>query len=115
MLDQVLVISFDWPILAEIKALEATIATGAIVSRTVWKPEPKHALETLVEQVQSLGCSWVNLDDKLFTPEILEIVHHRGLKLGIWTVNTLPRLRSLIASGVDSLTTDRPDLFSALS
>ncbi len=115
MLDQVIVISFDWPILAEIKALEATIATGAIVSRNVWKPEPKQALETLIEQVQSLGCSWVNLDDRLFTAEILETVHRHHLKLGIWTVNTLSRLRTLAASGVDSLTTDRPDFFSAIS
>lgn len=114
MLDQVVVISFDWSILAEVKSLEPAIATGMIVSRGVWNPGAEHAIDTLMEQARSLRCGWINLDLRLFTPAILAAVHQHGLKEGIWTVNTEQELRRLAAAGVDSLTTDRPDLFLKL-
>ncbi len=111
---QVVVISFDWSALAEVKSLEPAIETGMIVSRGVWNPDTEHAVDMLMEQAHSLTCGWINLDLRLFTPEILAAVHHHGLKEGIWTVNTEQELRHLAAAGVDSLTTDRPDLFLAL-
>lgn len=114
MLDLVVVISFDWPVLAEVKSLAPEIETGMIVSRDVWNPDAQHAVDMLMKQARSLRCNWINLDLKLFTPEILAAVHHHGLKEGIWTVNTEQELRHLAAAGVDSLTTDRPDLFAAM-
>lgn len=114
MLDQVRVISFDWCLLEEIRSLEPKVQTGAIVSQDVWAPQAEWALETLIEQVQSRGCRWVNMDRKLFTTEMPTVLHKHDLKLGIWTVNTLEELQSLGAAGVDSLTTDRPDLFAQM-
>ncbi|HEU5228076.1 MAG TPA: glycerophosphodiester phosphodiesterase [Ktedonobacteraceae bacterium] len=114
MVDQVVVISFDWSVLAEVKSLEPAIETGMIVSRSVWNPDAAQAVEMLMEQASSLQCGWINLDLRLFTPEILAAVHHHGLKEGIWTVNTEAGLRSLAEAGVDSLTSDRPDLFAVL-
>jgi len=114
MLDQVVVISFDWSVLAEVKALEPAIETGMIVSRGVWNPHTEHAIDLLMEQARSLRCGWINLDLRLFTPKLLAAVHQQGLKEGIWTVNTEQELRHLAAAGVDSLTTDRPDLFAAM-
>jgi glycerophosphoryl diester phosphodiesterase len=52
------------------------------------------------------------MDYRLFTSAILEAAHEHGLKLGLWTVNTLEELQRLDVAGVDSLTTDRPDLFA---
>src|SRR5258708_4641055 len=68
MLSHVLIISFDWFILQAIKTLEPEIQTGAIVSNDVWDIQAEHAPETLVDQVTALGCNWVNMDQKLFTP-----------------------------------------------
>jgi glycerophosphoryl diester phosphodiesterase len=114
MLDQTLVISFDWMILSMFKSLEPTIQTGAIVSDDVWNPRARHALQHLVEQVRELGCNWINMDCKLFTSEMPQVTHEQGCKLGLWTVNKAAALRCFAAAGVDSLTSDRPDLFSAL-
>lgn len=113
-LDQVVTISFDWSVLAEVKSLEPAIETGMIVSRSVWNPDAERALDMMMEKARSLRCGWINLDLRLFTPAILAAVHQQGLKEGIWTVNTEQELRHLAAAGVDSLTTDRPDLFLAL-
>jgi glycerophosphoryl diester phosphodiesterase len=114
MLGQVLVISFDWMILPIIKSLEPTIQTGVIVSDDVWNPRARDALQHLIEKAVEYGCKWINMDCKLFTIEMPQAAHEHGLKLGLWTVNTEAALLRFAAAGVDSLTSDRPDLFSIL-
>ena len=115
MLDQVLIISFDWLILPQVKALEPALSTGALVSNDVWNPRAKRSIQTLMEQVAELRCEWINMDDELFTSEMPAMFHERGFKLGLWTVNTAKAMLRFAAAGVDSLTSDRPDLFSVLA
>jgi len=118
MLDRVLIISFDWPILMQIKSLEPLLQTGAIVSSSQWEPDKtqdkEQAAETLVSQLAMLNVDWINLDSNLFSEAILAAVHRHGLKLGLWTVNTLEEMQRFADAGVDSLTSDRPDLFAQL-
>ncbi len=114
MLDQVLIMSFDWMNLPLVKSLEPALQTGALVSDEVWNAGNDQAVSILIDQVTALGCNWINLDSELFTPEMPAIAHEHGFKLGIWTVNTLDAMRRFAAAGVDSLTSDRPDLFASL-
>jgi glycerophosphoryl diester phosphodiesterase len=115
MLDQVLIMSFDWFVLPAIKALEPTLPTGALVSKDEWTSQGEYALDTLISSAKALGCDWINMHRDLFTPEILSTLHEHGFKLGLWTVNSLDQLRNFAAAGVDSLTSDRPDLFAELT
>lgn len=115
MLDQVLVISFDWMILPVIKSLEPTLETGMIVSNKVWNPRTRDGMQLLVEKAREYECAWINMDYKLFTPEMPQMLHNNGLKLGLWTVNSEADMLRFAAAGVDSLTSDRPDLFSVLT
>jgi len=115
MLDQVLVISFDWMILPQVKLLEPAVQTGALVSDDVWDPQADHALDMLIEQVKELGCNWINMDKDLLTQSMPAILHQHGYKLGLWTVNNATAMRHFIDAGVDSLTSDRPNLFATLS
>lgn len=114
MLDQVLIISFDWQVLPRVKALEPSLRTGALVSTDQWDAREKQALSTLAERVAALGCDWINMDGRLFSSEMPEIVHQSAFKLGVWTVNSLREMRRFADAGVDSLTSDRPDLFTGL-
>jgi len=113
MLDQVLIISFDWTVLPLVKSIEPTLLTGALVSRDVWNPDRAQALAILIDQVT--GCNWINMDRNLFMPLMPAAAHRHGFKLGLWTVNARDQLRRLAATGVDSLTSDRPDLFTIFS
>jgi glycerophosphoryl diester phosphodiesterase len=113
MLEQVYLISFDWQVLPEIKALEPKLPVGALVSKDGWNPEVG-PFETLAALVQSLGFDWLSMDQKLYVPGMAAIVHAHGLQLGLWTVNTLDDLRRFADDGVDSLTSDHPELFSSL-
>jgi len=114
MLNQVLIISFDWFVLPVVKSLESKLQTGVLVSTDVWTPGAEHAIDTLMSQARELGASWINLDRDLFTDDLLYAAHEHGFKLGLWTVNTLDQMRRFAANGVDSLTTDRPDLFAEM-
>jgi len=114
MLDQALIISFDWSVLPLIKSLEPGLQTGAIVSKDVWDARARDAFDTLIGQVTALGCNWINMKCNLFTPAMPAVAHNHGFKFGIWTVNTLDAMRRYAAAGVDSLTSDRPDLFASL-
>ena len=69
----------------------------------------------LFEKAEEYGCEWINMDYKLFTTEMPQTVHNNGLKLGLWTVNAEEDMLRFAAAGVDSLTSDRPDLFSVLT
>ncbi|MGH2497506.1 MAG: glycerophosphodiester phosphodiesterase [Ktedonobacteraceae bacterium] len=115
MLDKVLIMSFDWHVLPQIKALEPSLRTGALVSTDVWDPREQRAVHTLTERVIALGCDWINMDSTLFTDEMPAIMHQSGFKLGVWTVNSLRAMRRFALAGVDSLTSDRPDLFAELT
>ncbi len=113
MLGQVYIISFDWTVLPEIKAMEPGQPVGALVSNDAWNPQ-KGPFKMLATLVKSLGFDWINLDFKLYTPDMPAMVHANDLSLGLWTVNTLEDLRRCAADGVDSLTSDHPDLFDLL-
>ncbi len=115
MLERALVISFDWDLLPAVKRLAPTIQTGALVSDEVWDSQAGQSLDLLIEQVKSLGCDWVDLDEALFLPEMPALMQRHQLKLGLWTVNDEPSLQRLAAAGVDALTSDRPDLFALLA
>lgn len=51
---------------------------------------------------------------KFVTPELVADVQRRGMKLIVWTVNTLEEMKRLKEMGVDGIITDYPNLKSAL-
>jgi Glycerophosphoryl diester phosphodiesterase len=114
MVRDVTIISFDWVTLARMRHLEPDLVTGALVASELWNPEDDPQLTKLCQQVTAAGCNWINMDYQLCTPEIVEIVHQNGFKLGLWTVDDLNALRFWSSAKVDSLTSDRPDLFAQL-
>jgi glycerophosphoryl diester phosphodiesterase len=114
MVDQVVIISFDWGILPHVKDLEPALQTGALISNDMWDAHAEGALGKLIAQVQSLGCNWLNMDEKLCTETMPAAIYEHGLKIGLWTVNNQHEMRRFARIGVDSITTDRPDLFQNL-
>ena len=50
----------------------------------------------------------------LITRELIDAAHAMGISLYTWTVDDLAEMRRLAALGVDGITSNRPDLLSAL-
>jgi len=40
---------------------------------------------------------------------LVKVVHARGSKIGVWTVNTAPEMQRLAGWNVNAITSDRPD------
>jgi glycerophosphoryl diester phosphodiesterase len=113
MLQDALIISYDWQILPEIKHAAPEGAIGAIIAAESLarlpapdNTSPLHALPT----IHQLHLDSIHVADELVTPELVLAAHESGLRVGVWTVNEVARARELAAMGVDSITSDRPDL-----
>ena len=48
----------------------------------------------------------IDIEEKLLTPELLEIFHKKKLKVNCWTVDEIEMLRKLEEMGVDYITTN---------
>ncbi|MFE1438501.1 glycerophosphodiester phosphodiesterase [Streptomyces sp. NPDC058739] len=57
---------------------------------------------------------WLNYRWGLVSRELAERVHRDGLLLSVWTPDTRRSMRRLIGMGVDSITTNRVEVLSAL-
>jgi glycerophosphoryl diester phosphodiesterase len=49
---------------------------------------------------------------RLVTPRFVRAAHRLGVRVDVWTVNTEPDMRRMLAAGVDGIMTDRPDVLS---
>ena len=114
MLDNVLVMTFDVTLLPQVKQLAPSVKTAAIISENMWKAQGDNPFESIVQFASSLGADWINVYHELLTSPMPTLAHKRGLKVGCWTVNALEEMRRLAAIGVNSITSDRPDLFTSV-
>ncbi len=114
MLDNVLVMSFDGTVLPQVKQLAPSVKTAAIISENMWKGQGDDPFDAIVQYASLLGADWINVYHELLTAPMPTLARKRGLKVGCWTVNSLEEMRRLAAIGVNSITSDRPDLFAAV-
>lgn len=99
-LDEVVVQSFDWKFLAELRALEPGIKLGALGEGAV-----DAAVLEKIAVFSPAMVGWKN--DDITTPAI-EAFHQAGYAVAIWTVNDERRMKALAASGIDIIITDKP-------
>lgn len=71
---------------------------------------------SLDEQLKEIGFAPTvySPNHMLVTKQLVNVCHQKGIKMVPWTINDLPRMKELIALGVDGIITDYPDLFGQL-
>jgi len=133
--DRVTVISFDWEILRyfqkimpEIPIGYITIANGLdmvkkkISSFSSWTGAIDiHQFDSIAGAVkQAGGTYWVSHyyhavgHRKGMTSKIVEDAHAEGVKVVVWTPDSKFVMEELIQTGVDGITTNRPDILVSL-
>jgi glycerophosphoryl diester phosphodiesterase len=97
--DQVLISSFNWNYLSQVKALNPNLATGVLVNKLVVDPL------ALMEE----------LDAQAFHPGIkvtyavqVRLLRENGFDVNVWTVNDVAEIENLIEMGVTGIITDFP-------
>jgi len=110
MTNDVIIISFDFPTLKEIKQIDSRIKTGALVNAQWFGARMLASPEQIVaEIIETTGADFFMPVSTTVTEALVRAVHARGLKIGTWTVNTAGEMKRLAEWGVDGITTNSPD------
>lgn len=105
-----LVISFDFPTLVDIKALDSRIKTGALVTAPWMVARASRSPEEVLEEViKATNAEYFMPALAAVTEPLVKATHARGLKMGVWTVDATSDMTRLAGFGVDALTSNKPD------
>ncbi len=107
MLGQVILISFDFPTLQEVKKLEPRAKTGALV-RADWFTG-RDAAKAVGDAIAATGADYFMPTSAPVTEAHVQAAHASGIKIGVWTVNTTGEMQRYARYGVDAITSDKPD------
>jgi glycerophosphoryl diester phosphodiesterase len=102
--DRVLVSSFDPIALVEMRSAAPGIRTASLYNRDI------HRGLDPGDVVREVRSSAFNIDHRELTEQMLRSCRELGLPVAVYTVNDRHRMEELIATGVDAIFTDRPDL-----
>lgn len=109
-IDSVVVISFDFPTLAEIRNLEPDLKLGALISRGYMSGVGTGGPSAVADEMKALGVDDVGINYRYLSKTLYEVLRSRGLGIGVWTVNDPKVMRRFADMGVDFITTDNPDI-----
>lgn len=98
--ERCVVTAFDWAFLAECQALAPELALGALGTETL-TPER-------LTEAERVGARVIGWDDAYITADHVRLVHSRGLRAWVWTVDDPRRADELISWGIDGLISNVP-------
>lgn len=102
------VMAFEWAIVERLRRLAPAIRlTGLLSERGAAR---MGGVAAAAERARALGANDLGIERTLLGPEAVAAARASGLSIGVWTVNDPDELGRALASGVDYVTTDRPDL-----
>ena len=105
--------SFDFEILEiaarRLPALRRSALFEPKVDHSVTPPRITNDVNQMINEVKRLGAKVISPYHVVVTEALIRRAHAHGLKVIPWTVNEAPKMRALIALGVDGLISDYPD------
>ena len=107
--DRTVIMAFEPETVRRVRALDPSIRTALLVSKWRVDRERTPARET-VRWARELGATDLGIDYRALDPGVLEAARAAGIAVAAWTVNEESDLRNVIATGVDLVISDRPDL-----
>ncbi len=108
MTDRTTIMALEWDTLERLRALSPTVRLTGLLSRR--GAERLGGARVAAERLAALKANDLGIERTLLSPDAIAAGRAAGLTIGVWTVNEPDDLRAALASGVDYVTTDRPDL-----
>jgi glycerophosphoryl diester phosphodiesterase len=105
MQDQVLISSFNHDYLRQVKALNPSIDTGALVNQVIIDP---------VGLLQELNAQAFHPGKKYTYEKQVKALRDAGFDVNVWTVNEEAEMLALIEMGVTGIITDFPQLLKPI-
>ena len=107
--DRTVVMAFEPETVRRVRALDSSIRTAQLVAKSRVDREGVPAREA-VRWARDVGATHLGIDYRALDPGVLEAARAASITLAAWTVNDESDLRRVVASGVDVVISDRPDL-----
>src|SRR5690606_1348803 len=76
---------------------------------------PGNLSDANLQALKASGVDGLSVGDGSITQEAINAFHKNGMWVDVYTVNSSARMEELIAMGVDSIETDRPDLMADIT
>jgi glycerophosphoryl diester phosphodiesterase len=110
MVDDAVILSFDFPTLTAVRTLEPRLRTCALISRAFLSEIGKRGPAAVAAEMAGLGVTSVGVDKAWLLEPMYKELRLRGLGVGVWTVDDPEAMRKFASMGVDFITSNRPDL-----
>ena len=111
---RVMVIAFDPMVLKQVRQLDSTLSTGFLLGGDKGHVNDVELAAQLVQQVLVMGVPLLNLSEKLITSLLAHEIKKRGVTLWTWTIDDLERMKEVVDSGVQGITSNQPKRLSNL-
>ena len=112
--ERVVVIAFDPMVLKQVRQLDSTLSTGFLLGGDKGHVNDVELAAQLVQQVLVMGVPLLNLSEKLITSLLTNEIKKRGVTLWTWTIDDLERMKEVVDSGVQGITSNQPQRLSNL-
>ena len=106
--ERVVVIAFDPMVLKQVRQLDSTLSTGFLLGGDKGHVNDVELAAQLVQQVLVMGVPLLNLSEKLITSLLTNEIKKRGVTLWTWTIDDLERMKEVVDSGVQGITSNQP-------
>jgi glycerophosphoryl diester phosphodiesterase len=111
MQDHVTVISFSEQAVKDVRALDPKMPIGFLYGSDKTPGEtPMEKAKWLAEKTRTMGAGIIDIAWNLVTPELVQEFHRQGMMVWAWTVDDPDEMAKLMSMGVDSITTNKPDV-----
>ena len=111
---RVVVIAFDPMVLKQVRQLDSTLSTGFLLGGDREHVDDVELAAQLVHRVLVMGVPLLNLSEKLITSLLAHEIKKRGVTLWAWTIDDLERMKEVVDSGVQGITSNQPQRLSNL-
>ena len=109
MVDQAAVISFSAEAVKDVRRLEPRLPCAWLCGKEL-TGTPSQRAEWIAEQARACDTNMVDLNYQMLSEEVIAELKKRGITVWTWTVDEPVVMEALMRWGVESITTDRPDL-----
>lgn len=109
MLDRVRILAFEFDTLKQVRALNPSVQTVALMGIDYFRGKDMNAPAAAVDEVASFA-NGIGVNKDLLTAQLTREAQNRKMLVGVWTVDGDAEIKKFIGMGVDSITSNRPDV-----
>lgn len=109
MIDKSVVIAFSANVCKKMRALNSDIFIAWLCTQGRNESSADYCAR-IIRTCEDCGINAVDMHHAGVTPEVVKTLHEAGLTVFCWTINDAKRMNECLDAGVDSITTDCPNV-----